>query len=282
MTGGGCTINRRALDHQARAARLAAEAARNDTAPTAEATPQVSASALATASQTATGSGATATGSSADADMQTTSGTTPTASETTCTHTSMAPPAHSSGTTPRPHLRVRQQWHQRVLPIQQELLIQVLQPLHHHTLLTRQEVTDMDQLRISIQLHLQGMQVLQVLLWVQIHHMMLIVINCINTLTVRQPNVNYIQVLSSLLFPRPLMVLQTLNMVHLSLMDTVLHLKTSMISSIKVPTSRFYQTKQKGSRYLLVSDFQLRTQPFANSPGTVINGMTRPSISKHL
>mgnify|MGYP003318945714 CR=1 FL=1 len=83
MTERGRTVNRRTLDHQVRAARLAAEAARNDTAPTAEATPQVSASALATASQTATGSGATATGSSADADMQTTSGTTPTASETT-------------------------------------------------------------------------------------------------------------------------------------------------------------------------------------------------------
>ena len=57
--------------------------------------------------------------------------------------------------------------------------------------------------------------------------------------------------------------------------------KTSMIGSIKVLISRFYQTKQKGSRYLLVSDFQLRFQSFASLPGMVINRMARLSISKH-
>jgi len=71
-------------------------------------------------------------------------------------------------------------------------------------------------------------------------------------------------------------------MEHLFLMLSVLHLLISMIGSIKVLISNFYQQLQKDSHHLHTSDFQVKLQPIANSLGTTINGMAEPKVFKHL
>ena len=181
----------------------------------------------------------------------------------------------------QPLLQVLWQQH-RLVAFLQERPTQVLILRHHHAHLPHRHVMDMDQLRIPIHLHLQVMQVLRDLLQVHIHHMMSIVKTCANTLTPSQLTASYTQALSRPLSPRSLMVPLTLSMGHLSLMDTVQYLRINMIGSIKVLISRFYQLLQRDSNHPQGLDFQLKLPLFANSPGTVINGMAEPKVFKRL
>ena len=169
----------------------------------------------------------------------------------------------------------------RLVAFLQELLIQILILRHHHVHLPLQHVMDMDQLRIPIHLHLWATQVLLDLLQEHIHNMMSIMRTCANTLRSSQLIASYTQTLSRQLSPRNLTVPLTLSMEHLFLMLTVQHLMISMIGSIKVLISSFYQQLQKDSHHLHTSDIQVKLQPIANSPGTAISGMAEQRVFKH-